>query len=178
MIEKIIDWVKQNSKKIVLKKVFEGYKITQKYGMTPFAIKMKKRYLETGKKLYKYFIHTGLDFSMCEGTEVKSPISGIVAMDADANKTGKGIAVSIWDKKQSIGCRFYHLSINFVTLKQKIKAGHVIGLSGKTAGSLTIGNVPHLHFEVVRTDQEGKAVGEYGGSIDPLNSDIVRWVKK
>jgi len=156
-----------------LKDVFSDFPITQKFGWTEFALKMWDRFKKKGRKLYKYGLHSGIDYGIKEGTEIRSPIDGVVVVDDDANDSGRGIAVSIWDKKQNIGCRFYHLSKNMVKINQKIKAGDIIGLSGKTAGELTIGNKAHLHFELVTTDEKGNATGNYGGAINPLGEKVI-----
>ena len=151
--------------------VFKEYKVNQLFGMTDFAIKMKKRYEEEGKKLYKYFIHTGIDLSMRIGTPVRCPLNGIVVVDDDANNSGRGIAVSIWDKKQLLAFRAYHLRENFVYENQEIKACQSIGFSGKTAGKFNF--KPHLHYEFVTTDKYGKATGKYNGAIDPKGKNIL-----
>ena len=161
---------------IILKDVFKDFRITQYYGWTPFALKMKKRYEETGKQLYKYGKHTGIDYGVIIGTELKSPINGIVVLDDDINDSGRGIAISICDFKQLVGCRFYHFSANIVDINFAITAGEIVGFSGKTAGKLTIGNTPHFHFELVRIDKTGRAIGLYNGAIDPFNTRLVRWV--
>jgi len=164
-------------KKYYLQNVFKNYKITQVYGWTPFALEMKKRYEETGKQLYRYGIHTGIDLGVPVGTEILCPLNGIVVVDDDANNSGRGIAVSIWDTEQLLAFRGYHLKENFVNGSEIIKARQRIGLSGKTAGSLTIGNEPHLHYEIVRTDKSGRAIGRYNGAIDPHGKNII-WLDK
>lgn len=153
--------------------VFKDYRITQEFGWTPFALQMRIRYEETGKQLYRYGIHSGIDLSMVVGTEILCPLEGVVVVDDDANNSGRGIAVSIWDPEQLLAFRGYHLKENFVKEYDVIKAGQLIGLSGKTAGKLTIGNSPHLHYELVRTDKNGRAIGDYNGAIDPRGKNII-----
>ncbi len=153
--------------------VFKHYTITQEFGWTPFALKMKVRYEETGKQLYRYGIHTGIDLSMKIGTEVLCPLTGIVVVDDDSNNSGRGIAASIWDPDQLLAFRAYHLKRNIVKENYYIKAGNAIGLSGKSAGKLTIGNEPHLHWELVRTDETGRAIGLYNGAMDPYGKNII-----
>ena len=160
-------------KKYYVYNVFKNYKVNQEFGMTPFALKMKKRYEETGKQLYIYVIHTGIDLGVPVGTEILCPLSGIVVIDDDANNSGRGIAVSIWDTSQLLAFRAYHLKENFVNENDIIKGRQIIGLSGKSAGKLTIGNKPHLHYEFVRTDKNGCAIGRYNGAIDPRGKNII-----
>ena len=160
-------------KKYYVYDVFKDFKITQEFGWTPFALEMKKRYKETGKQLYRYGIHTGIDLGVPVGTEILCPLNGIVVVDDDANNSGRGIAVSIWDTLQLLAFRAYHLKENFVNENNIIKGRQIIGLSGKTAGKLTIGNEPHLHYEFVRTDKSGRAIGRYNGAIDPQGKNII-----
>ena len=162
---------------IILKDVFKDFRITQRYGWTPFAYDMQDRYKRTGLQLYKYGIHTGIDYGVIIGTPLESPITGIIVVDDDINDSGRGIAISICDFKQLVGCRFYHFSENIVNIDQEIVAGEdIVGFSGKTAGKLTIGNTPHFHFELVRIDKNGCAIGPYNGAIDPKDKKLVRWV--
>jgi murein DD-endopeptidase MepM/ murein hydrolase activator NlpD len=166
-------------KRIVLKDVFSEYKVSQKFGITDHARELEKDY-QAGKyknRIYRYIIHTGIDYSMKKGTPVFSPIKGVVVVDDDANDSGRGIAVSIWDKDQNVGCRFYHLSKNIVEENQKIEAPQLIGYSGNTDGNSSISTGAHLHFELVKTDDNGKAIGLYNGAIDPVDKKLVRWVK-
>jgi len=162
---------------IYLVNTFKDFKITQRFGWTPFAFDMKKRYEETGKKLYKYGIHTGIDFGI-KLKEIKSPmLHGVILTDDDINDSGRGIALSIWDMKQNIAGRFYHLHHNNVKLNQDINALDIVGVSGRKAGKLTVGNSYHLHFELVRTDSNGNAIGEYNGAIDPFGLDVI-WLNE
>ncbi len=153
--------------------VFKDFKINQYYGWTPFALEMKKRFEDEGLQLYKHRIHTGIDLRMMIGTPIECPLTGIVLVDDDINDSGRGIATSIWDPNQLLAFRAYHFRENIVYEKQKIKAGNIVAYSGKSAGKLTIGNKPHLHYELVTTDKYGRAIGKYGGAIDPHGKNII-----
>jgi len=176
--EPVVEEAISKTKIIELKDVFKGFRVTQQYGWTPFAIERKELHdKDKDEWMYRYGIHTGIDYGISVGTPLKCPIDGEVVVDDDANDSGRGIAVSIWNKKLKIGCRFYHLSSNIVKEGQKIKAGDIIGSSGNTDGGGSVSTGAHLHFEIVRTNNKGVAVGEYGGSINPLDKKIFRWVK-
>lgn len=150
------------------------FPITQSFGWTKFAYKMWDRWLKEHKKLYKYGIHTGLDLGI-KLKLVQSPIHGVVVVDDDANDSGRGIALSIWDETQLFALRFYHLNENFLYEGQEVYEGQDIAISGRSAGKLTVGNEWHLHVEGVITDSEGQAFGNYGGAVDLFGANM-RWV--
>ena len=150
------------------------FPITQSFGWTKFAHEMWERYIKTGKKLYIYGIHTGLDLGI-KLKLLQSPIDGVVVVDDDANDSGRGIALSIWDESQLFALRFYHLKENFLYEGQYVHAGQDIAISGRSAGKLTVGNEYHAHIEGVITDSEGKAYGNYGGAVDLFGANM-RWI--
>lgn len=86
--------------------------------------------------------HTGQDYPVPTGTEVRAVMPGIVIDDIGGNKD-YGIYVQI-DHQNGYQTIYGHLSSKSVALGQPVNKGDVIGKSGDT------GNVtgPHLHFEV------------------------------
>ena len=158
---------------IELKNTFKDWKITQLFGWTEYALKMEERRKNTGKRAYIYGIHTGIDFGMVIGTEIFAPHDGTVVMVDRTDNSGRGIAISIWDTHQHIGTRYYHLSKIHVRDGQCIKTGDLIAEVGDSGMSV---DGSHLHFELVRTNDEGKAIGLYNGAIDPFNKKNVKWV--
>lgn len=153
--------------------IFKGHKISQKWGWTSYAKKMWKRYQETGKRLYRYGVHSGVDISVPIGTPLKSPLNGKIVKVDRINDSGIGKNISIADYDQLIACRIYHLSDIYFRLNQSVIAGQITCVSGNTG----IGTAPHAHIEFVRIDKDGKVIiDEYGGSFDPFNKKIVELI--
>lgn len=112
---------------------------------------------------FSHFSHkerAALDFKMKRGTNVCAARDGIVVrVKQDGDRGG-------WNKKyrpfgnniviqHADGTRagYWHLQHNGarVSVGDSVKAGQVIGLSGKTGYTI----MPHLHFLVWRTDDRG-----------------------
>lgn len=85
--------------------------------------------------------HTGQDYPMPTGSDVKAAMDGVVFDDAPGYEYG--ITVQI-DHENGFQTLYGHLSKALVNPGERVKKGQVIGKSGDT------GNVtgPHLHFEV------------------------------
>ncbi|WP_066954960.1 M23 family metallopeptidase [Streptomyces lushanensis] len=98
--------------------------------------------------------HTGVDFLVDTGTEVKAVGAGTVVTAGWGGSYGNQIVIEHSDGHYS---QYAHLSSISVSEGDTVSEGQQIGLSGAT------GNVtgPHLHFEI-RTGPE------YGSDIDPL----------
>jgi Peptidase family M23 len=104
--------------------------------------------------------HTGIDFSMSEGTELYSPIDGIVSrvVNYGSENIGKGVIIKSNDGHNVI---LGHLSDNSqVYVGQKVKQGDFVGLSGGTGHS----SAPHLHLGL--KDENGNFVNP-----EPLLND-------
>lgn len=92
--------------------------------------------------------HAGMDFSASVGTEVFSPVSGIVRYSS-----GGRISIYVNDNSVTEGGYtfiFMHLSERGVNVGDIIHAGELIGKSGDENGEY----VPHLHIEIQRGDRE------------------------
>jgi len=100
--------------------------------------------------------HLGVDYSMPEGTEVKSPYAGqIVVVGSDPGGYGEYVTVAYPQ-----GTGYYgHLSQPMVQAGQQIAPGGVLGLSGNTGNS----TAPHLHFGLRTENTED----QYKGYVDP-----------
>jgi len=115
-------------------------KITSQYGWrkNPF----------TGLPQY----HNAIDISAPVGTEVFSPLSGLVSKTGETKALGKYINITSGDYKFIFG----HLSVIKVKTGDSVNKDSLIGLSGntgKTTGS-------HIHFAVFYKNQ----------AIDPLSN--------
>lgn len=88
-------------------------------------------------------VHTGADFAVAVGTQVKSAISGTVVEVVYGNKSfGNFVRV----KNSDIVTTYAHCSTLKVKEGDKVKQGDIIALSGNTGKS----SGPHLHFEVTK----------------------------
>jgi hypothetical protein len=96
--------------------------------------------------------HTGIDFSMNEGTPLKSVLDGVVqkVVDYGSENIGKGVLVQFSDGTTGI---YGHMSHILVREGQKVSEGQPLGFSGNTGFSTG----PHLHF----------GLKENGHFIDP-----------
>ena len=97
-------------------------------------------------------IHAGVDFRAAEGTPVKAPARGRVALAADHYFAGKLVIV-----EHGLGLFSFlaHLSSLSVAEGQEVEPGQVVGLSGAT-GRVT---GPHLHWSIRLP----------GARVDPLS---------
>ncbi|MEW5569623.1 M23 family metallopeptidase [Rossellomorea marisflavi] len=95
------------------------------------------------KESFRNSPHTGIDFSMPEGTPLKSVSDGVVKslIDYGNRNVGKGVLIETDNGTQLI---YGHLSEFNVVEGQHVSAGDLIGLSGNTGFSTGA----HLHFGV------------------------------
>lgn len=91
--------------------------------------------------------HKGVDFAMPEGTELFSPIDGVIknVVDFGDRNIGKGIYLETKDGETMI---LGHLSDSLVEIGQKVNTGDLIALSGNTGNSTG----PHLHISLRDSD--------------------------
>jgi murein DD-endopeptidase MepM/ murein hydrolase activator NlpD len=158
---------------IRLLKVFKGWKITQDFGLTNFA--------REHPNYYKYGVHTGIDFGMPKGTNIKAPHSAVVVKvnrvrryNKEGKEIGTGLSVSLWDTVQDIATRYYHLNEIFVKKGQVVDPGTVFA----TVGNTGLSTASHLHFELLQT-LDGFVINKNngaGGAIDPYNEGMVIWL--
>jgi tape measure domain-containing protein len=90
-------------------------------------------------------MHRGQDYGYGEGTQVVSPMAGVVTgVKYQAGGAGKYVVVeSIDEHGRKIEHKFFHLSAYDVVEGQKLNAGDKIGKVGSTG----IGTGAHLHYE-------------------------------
>lgn len=110
---------------------------------------------------YTHKNRAALDFKMRKGTKVCAVRDGVVTRVKEDGKTGGGnvkyrpfgnlIVIQHDDNTRS---GYWHLKYNgaFVNVGDTVKAGQVIGLSGKTGYTY----FPHLHFIVWKSDKNGQ----------------------
>ncbi|MDR1546582.1 MAG: M23 family metallopeptidase [Deltaproteobacteria bacterium] len=85
--------------------------------------------------------HAGADYLVPEGTEVRAPADGTVALTGDHFFSGQAVYL---DHGQGLISMYFHLSRIDVADGRSVKKGDVLGLVGKT-GRVT---GAHLHYGV------------------------------
>lgn len=99
--------------------------------------------------------HMGVDKGMPEGTPVKAIADGKVVRVIDhEDGDGGGLRVQVMHDDGTTGTYSMHLSRTDVKLHDKVTAGQVIGLSGKSGNA---GNFEHLHQQFYKN---GKWISE------------------
>lgn len=112
------------------------YKVTSEFGST---------------ESFRVRSHTGIDFSMEEGTPLRSIRNGVVEQITNyTGNIGKGVLVKWEDGKVAI---YGHMSQINVSEGERVKVGDLLGYSGNTGDSTGA----HLHF----------GLKENGHFIDP-----------
>ncbi|HZX46462.1 MAG TPA: M23 family metallopeptidase [Clostridia bacterium] len=102
------------------------------------------------KTLEQWTTHHGIDISASIGTPVKAVMSGTVT--EVTNHPTLGIMITI-DHGNGLVTRYANLQNgNMVKEGQKVEQGKVISGVGNTA-EFEIGDVPHLHFEVLKNGE-------------------------
>lgn len=102
--------------------------------------------------------HSGIDFAMERGTELKSIRDGIVEKVVnypDGINIGKGVIIKFNDGNTGI---YGHMNDTSVIQGQTVRAGDLIGHSGNSGHVVGSNGGYHLHFGVK---------GEDGGFLDP-----------
>jgi murein DD-endopeptidase MepM/ murein hydrolase activator NlpD len=112
--------------------------------------------------------HTGVDFGVPLGTEIKAAADGVV-VQAGTNG-GYGNSVTI-DHGGGMETLYGHLSKVLVSAGQKVKQGDVIGLSGSTGKSTG----PHLHFEIRKNGQPVDPMSYLSG-LNSFSGGVVNYV--
>lgn len=97
--------------------------------------------------------HQGVDLAVPSGTPIKSPLDGKV-ITAEFRQTACGGTIQI-DHGNGYLSRYCHCSSIKVNVGQKVKQGHVIGLSGGGKGEVGAGSStgPHVHMELKINNQ-------------------------
>jgi murein DD-endopeptidase MepM/ murein hydrolase activator NlpD len=85
--------------------------------------------------------HTGMDFSVPQGTPVRVTADGVIT---EANWGGRYGKLVIVDHGNGVVTYYAHLSEFLVVPGQEVRRGEVIALSGGTGHS----TAPHVHYEI------------------------------
>lgn len=93
-------------------------------------------------------VHTGVDYKVAVGTQIKSAITGTVV---EVKKSNVSLGNFVRIKNSDIVTTYAHCSAIKVKEGDKVNQGDIIALSGNTGNS----SGPHLHFEIKK---EGRTV--------------------
>lgn len=106
-------------------------------------------------------MHTGIDFSALEGTEVHVTGDGVVEK-VQKDKTGYGYHIVV---NHDFGYKtlYAHLSEIDVQRGEQVSRGQTIGKSGNTGTS----TAPHLHYEVILNDAKINPVHFFFNDLTP-----------
>lgn len=126
-----------------------------------------------GMRIQPYYkvltMHTGVDYTVPEGTRVFATADGTVAsVQSRPSSTGNAITI---DHGNGYETRFHHLSKMLVKRGQKVRRGDIIALTGNTGLSL----VPHLHYEVRYDDEPVDPIHYFFAELGP--SDYQRIIR-
>jgi len=117
----------------------ENLPINLKEGNSNFIFPVKGQLL--GQFCYRGRVpHTGVDIALRKGTPVYSSFDGVVRLAKRYGGYGKMVVVRHLNGIETV---YAHLSKIKVKVNQKVKAGDIVGLGGRT-GKATAN---HLHFE-------------------------------
>lgn len=141
--------VHKHRKKI--KEVAEEAKEKAENWLRPVVAKITSKFgYRTDPKTGKQnAFHNGIDLAVPMGTQIKSPMPGIVDAITSGGDGGNQVIIK---HENGYKTGYAHLSKQLVKKGDKVKQGDVIGLSGNTGKSTG----PHLHFTL--TDPSGAKV--------------------
>ncbi len=142
--------------------------ITQSYGclVNAFAV---KSYPACNEGRGNGGFHNGIDIDADLGDPIKAPLDGIVSGTGNLGKYAYGKWITI-NHNNGLTTLYGHLSVQSVTVGQKVKTGQIIGYAGSTGYSTGA----HLHFTVYATNtfsikQQWYGPLPLGGPVNPLN---------
>lgn len=106
-------------------------------------------------------LHTGMDFTAQEGTEIFATGDGLVIeVDSPLNGYGKHVVIRHGFGYETL---YAHMSQILVKKGQKVKRGEVVGLVGNTGTSMGA----HLHYEVIQNGTKVNPAYFYFNDLTP-----------
>lgn len=108
--------------------------------------------------------HEGVDFKTPNGTEIFSPLNGVIVRDGYSQKD-YGNYVVVYDPVQHCAVWFCHLLDNAVAIGDRVAAGQYLGRTNNTGN--TTG--PHCHVNFCETDANGIRINMDNGKQGFLN---------
>ena len=98
-------------------------------------------------------MHSGVDFSAEQGTEIKATADGVIREAEYDDKFGYYVFI---DHQSEFSTAYMHMASYIVKPGEAVKKGQVIGYVGNTG----ISKAPHLHYEIMK-DGEHVNPGDY-----------------
>jgi murein DD-endopeptidase MepM/ murein hydrolase activator NlpD len=111
-----------------------------------------------GYREWRGRVHEGLDLRAADGTNVYSPLDGVVISDSDQSSYGTTIIIA--HDSVNLSTLYGHLSERKVKKGDVVTSGQLIAKSGHSGGDYA----PHLHFEIMK-----KAVTDNVAYFDQQN---------
>lgn len=149
---------------ITLKDVFIGdFRMSQAFGLNP------QMYAQFGMKG-----HNGIDWACPNGTQLVCCFDEAEVVRAEDDKTGYGLHLRIWDKKQGVVAIYGHCRELKVKLGDIVKFGQLIALSDNTGYSTGA----HFHFGVAKVNNKCERINidnGYSGWLNPFDGRIFEW---
>ena len=155
-IECIKLFYRKSTMKLINYFIKNGYKLTQEFGKTKFAIAHPSYYPPGG--------HNGLDYAGKLGSAIMACHAGKVVRKKYHKYNGNYI--SLWNEDGCYATKYLHLSKFNCELGDYIKAGDIIGFCGNTG--LSEGS--HCHFGLYQTNKKGYIINKdngFKGAINP-----------
>lgn len=106
-------------------------------------------------------MHTGMDFSAEQGTEIYATGDGVVA-EVENSRRGYGNHV-VLSHGYGYKTLYAHMTQYIVRRGEKVKRGQIIGYVGNTGTSVA----PHLHYEVIKNGEKVNPVNFYFNDLTP-----------
>lgn len=106
-------------------------------------------------------LHSGLDFSAPQGTEVYATGNGKV-VELTHDRRGYGIHIVV-DHGYGYETLYAHLSETEVRRGQEVKRGEIIGKVGNTG----VSTAPHLHYEVLKDGRQINPINYFYNDLSP-----------
>lgn len=105
--------------------------------------------------------HTGIDFNLPKGSEVRAAKAGtVVSVNDNAKADGFGVFIMLIHSDGTL-TKYCHLQSVSAAKGQEVRRGEIIGLSGNSGHTR---KRPMLHFEIRTADEK------------PLNPwEVLRW---
>lgn len=110
-----------------------------------------------GMSQYFSWYHPAIDVSNLGGGPIRAADSGTVTVAGFVDSSGYGNRV-ILDHGNGYVTLYAHLSVNYVSVGQKIAKGEVLGMMGSTGRSTGT----HLHFEIRKNGATQNPLGYLG----------------
>lgn len=108
--------------------------------------------------------HEGVDIATPNGTEIYSPLDGIVVRDV-MNDKDYGNFIVVWDAVQKCAVWLCHLQDVLVNPSDTVQAGQLLGHTNNTGNT----KGPHVHVNFVETDENGYRLNMDNGEQGFLN---------